>query len=164
MAATNNRRVWLMSSIDTSDNRNEGLHTRTVKAVLVAGHPRRTDRRTDGTTGIAIPLDTPDRSSPRVLSPVCRRFADSPRPLAPSRPSRVGFDCEARSIRTPTDLLYQLVTISLPGDPPPRSYFVFPLPPPPLLPRASSSTGCLGLTAVICLLRRYSPSYLSLFG
>lgn len=74
--------------------------TRTVKADLVA-IPQQADERS-GTAGIAIPLDT--NQSPLSL------FS-----LLPYRPYHVHphgtrFDCEALSV--PTDLLYQLVTIS----------------------------------------------------
>lgn len=89
-----------MSSIDTSDNRNEGLHT-DRESGPGAAIPRQADEQS-GTTGIAIPLDT--------LNPL---------PLVSSllyrvphyvHPHGTRFDCEALSV--PTDLLYQLVTIS----------------------------------------------------
>lgn len=74
--------------------------TRTVKADLVA-IPQRADERS-GTAGIAIPLDTNQPPLPLFS-------------LLPHRPHHVHphgtrFDCEALSV--PTDLLYQLVTIS----------------------------------------------------
>lgn len=78
--------------------------TRTVKAELVT-IPRWTDERS-GRAGIVVPLDT-NQSSPSLRS--LYRAID---PLPPMfHPHGTRFDCEALSV--PTDLLYQLVTISL---------------------------------------------------
>lgn len=104
--------------------------TRTVKADLVA-IPRRADERS-GTAGIAIPLDT--KTSPLPLYPL---LLYRPHHV---HPHGTRFDCEALSV--PTDLLYQLVTISCRLFPLARTSFFF------LLFLTKFSIGCSELIAI----------------
>lgn len=95
-----------MSSIDTSDNRNEGLHTDRESGA--GNHPPMREDERSGRAGIAVPLDTSQSSFPPI-PPSLYLAIDPPCPPM-SHPHGTRFDCEALSV--PTDLLYQLVTIS----------------------------------------------------
>lgn len=120
-----------MSSIDTSDNRNEGLHTDRESGP--GGHPP--------TSGRA-------EQHSRDCYPPRYQWTPCPPPFLFSlllyrphyvHPHGTRFDCEALSV--PTDLLYQLVTISCRLFPLARISFFFPL------FFTKFSIGCSGLIA-----------------
>lgn len=90
-----------MSSIDTSDNRNEGLHTDRESGP--GGHPPTSGRAERHGRDCYPPRYQPTSSAPLL-------FTSPPTPPCTVHPYGTRFDCEALSV--PTDLLYQLVTIS----------------------------------------------------
>lgn len=124
-----------MSSIDTSDNRNEGLHTDRESGP--GGHPPTSGR---------AERHSRDCYPPRY-QPIPRP-ARSPFSLLLYRPHHIHphgtrFDCEALSV--PTDLLYQLVTISCRLFP----FLVFRFFPPFFFTKFS--IGCSGLIATFAV-------------
>lgn len=119
--------------------------TRTVKAVLVAIPDGRTDERT-ARPGLLSP-SIPDQSPPPPFAAV-----PSTIPLT-SIPRGTRFDCEALFV--PTDLLYQLVTISCQILPLARISFFPPASRVPL-------HGVSGLPRNLPL-RHYLPNYLLSF-